>query len=169
MTSLLPRVFLFVLVLSTLSRPVTPCTCSLSSATLKCSDCSSIPTFSDPSNIQHLDLSSPTNTLTHLTSNVFINAGFYNLKSINLSSSGLVEVDEAAFLGITEFQNVHVDLSQNKISSVKLDRYTHSPEYVNLSGNPIKQLSFAPVAINAMVDLSNCSMTKLPPGEYLSM
>ncbi|OXA39973.1 Protein Star [Folsomia candida] len=79
---------------------------------LKCSNCSEIPTYHDPSSITKLDLSSGAK-LTHLTANIFVNKGFFNLKEINLSNCEIEDVDTDAFLGIKNFRDVNLDLSYN--------------------------------------------------------
>ncbi|XP_035711401.1 SLIT and NTRK-like protein 5 [Folsomia candida] len=135
------------------------------STTLRCSGCSEIPTYHDPRSITHLDLSSGSNKLTNkLISNTFINKGFFNLKHINLSNTGIVDIDMDAFLGIKEFGEVTLDLSYNSISSIIMSRFTN-PKILNLRGNPIKNLElgwFAPALSD--LDLSNCSLNKIPTG-----
>lgn len=127
---------------------------------LKCSNCTDIPTNHDPSSITKLDLSSGDNKLTHLTPNIFVNKAFFNLREINLSNCGIMDVDKDAFLGIQPIKLLTLDLSYNSVSSI--DTGSVSVRNLNLRGNPIKNLTFATYFMQQL-DLSNCSLDETLP------
>ncbi|XP_035707929.1 SLIT and NTRK-like protein 5 [Folsomia candida] len=140
------------------------CTCSLSQdgfptphvdLSLKCSNCSEIPTYPNASSITQLDLGG--NPLVHLTSNTFSKKGFVSLKKINLSNCRIPDIDQDAFLGLQIID--HLDLSYNSLSSIYLN--TTAVKTLNLRGNPIKNLEFNKHHLNE-IDLSNCSLDRIP-------
>ncbi|XP_035711359.1 SLIT and NTRK-like protein 4 isoform X1 [Folsomia candida] len=167
MAKISPLLYLFLLSISTSLQLTSACTCTFfqSPSTLRCSNCTEIPSYHDPRSITHLDLSSGSNTLTNaLTSNTFINKGFFTLKHINLSHTEIGDIDMDAFLGIKELREVTLDLSYNSISFLRMTRFTN-PKVLNLRGNPIESLDLGWLATElSELDLSNCSLTKIPPG-----
>ncbi|OXA53428.1 SLIT and NTRK-like protein 5 [Folsomia candida] len=166
MLAILP---LYIFLFTTPPNFASACTCSLSrdgfttphtqsnvNLSLKCINCSEIPTYPNASSITQLDLGG--NPLIHLTPSTFSQKGFVSLKKINLSNCRIMDIDQDTFLGLQIIY--HLDLSYNSLSSINLN--TSAVKTLNLRGNPIKNLDFNKHLLDE-IDLSNCSLDRIPP------
>ncbi|KAK5637961.1 hypothetical protein RI129_012256 [Pyrocoelia pectoralis] len=146
-----------------------PCSCKLinkkSTATCSNTNLKTIPRSLDP-NSEELDLSH--NLLTNLPDNVFRDVDLLNLQSIDLHANKIETIGEDAFRGVTNLRKL--DLSDNRIATMRPATIPRWVLVLNLNGNPLKRLepnSYLASPVLRQLFVERCEIDFIHPNALL--